>query len=190
MKKFVEFLLKSVYKSKPIDSSLIALALNKTFKDVKFHYPNLTTEEVQKRIENNSNELAVFLFRLGQLCHENNLEDLKPQIHWLLKQYCSCEIYFNNEIGEGFYVVHGQGTVIGSRNTIGEGFIIHQGCTIGHKKNGSGAGTSIGNHVTIYANSSIIGELSIGSNVVIGAHILVTKDIPNNTIVTVKNNQN
>ena len=190
MKKFIEFLLKSVYKSKPIDSSLIELALDRTFKDVKFYYPNFTIEEVQSRIENNNNELAVFLFRLGQLCHENNLEEQKLQIHWLLKQYCSCEIYFNNEIGEGFYVVHGQGTVIGSRNKIGKGFVIHQGCTIGHKKNGAGAGNIIGDNVTLYANSSIIGELNIGNNVTIGAHILVTKDVPDNTVVTIKNNQN
>ena len=67
MKKFIEFLLKSVYKSKPIDSSLIELALDRTFKDVKFYYPNFTIEEVQSRIENNNNELAVFLFRLGQI---------------------------------------------------------------------------------------------------------------------------
>ena len=100
------------------------------------------------------------------------------------------EIYFNNEIGEGFYVVHGQGTVIGSRNKIGKGFVIHQGCTIGHKKNGAGAGNIIGDNVTLYANSSIIGELNIGNNVTIGAHILVTKDVPDNTVVTIKNNQN
>lgn len=187
---FVNFLLSNVYSSIEIDEEIIIDAFKKTIKDVKFHYPNLTNEEVQKRIENNNNELAVFLFRLGRICHENNLEEQKLQIHWLLKQYCSCEIYFNNDIGEGFYVVHGQGTVIGSRNKIGKGFIIHQGCTIGHRKNGSGAGNIIGDNVTLYANSSIIGELNIGNNVIIGAHVLVTKDIPDDTVVTIKNNHN
>ncbi|ESU23918.1 serine O-acetyltransferase [Flavobacterium saliperosum S13] len=105
-----------------------------TFKDVVYHFPDLTPEEIKNRIISNSNELAVFLFRLGSELHQNNQEDLKPQIHWLLRELCSCEIYFNNKIDEGFYVVHGQGTVIGSRNVIGKGFKIHQGCTIGHKK--------------------------------------------------------
>lgn len=118
---------------------------------------------------------------------QQNRDALLPQIHWLLKQYCSCEIYFNNEIGEGFYVAHGAGTVIGSRNTIGKGFIIHQGCTIGHKKNGGGAGTTIGDNVTVYANSSIIGALTIGNNVVIGSHLLVTQDLPAGKVVTIKN---
>jgi serine O-acetyltransferase len=119
-----------------------------------------------------------------------NLDKLKQQIHWLLKQSCSCEIYFNNQFEEGFYVVHGQGTVIGSRNKIGKGFVVHQGCTIGHKRNGSGTGNKIGDNVTLCAKSSIIEELNIGNNVVIGAHVLITKDILDNTVITITNNIN
>jgi serine O-acetyltransferase len=119
-----------------------------------------------------------------------NLDKLKQQIHWLLKRCCSCEIYFNNQIEEGFYVVHGQGTVIGSRNKIGKGFVVHQGCTIGHKRNGSGTGNKIGDNVTLCAKSSIIWELNIGNNVVIGAHVLITKDILDNTVITITNNIN
>lgn len=190
MIEFVNFLLRSVYSSIEIEEEIIDEAFNKTLRDVKYHFPSLSKEDVKNRIVTNNNELAIYLFRLGQIINEKNLDNLKPQIHWLLKQYCSCEIYFNNEIEEGFYVVHGQGTVIGSRNKIGKGFIVHQGCTIGHKKNGSGAGNVIGDNVTLYANSSILGALNIGNNVVIGAHVLVAKDIPNNTVVTIKNNRN
>lgn len=176
MKDFTAFLLTKVYLSKPIDEKYIDNAFELTFKDVVYHFPDLTPEEIKNRIISNSNELAVFLFRLGSELHQNNQEDLKPQIHWLLRELCSCEIYFNNKIDEGFYVVHGQGTVIGSRNVIGKGFKIHQGCTIGHKKNGGGEGNVIGDNVTMYCNSSIIGELNIGDDVIIGAHVMVTKD--------------
>ena len=101
----------------------------------------------------------------------------------MIKELCACEIYFNNTIDEGFYVIHGQGTIIGSRNTIGKGFIIHQGCTVGHKKNGEGNGVLIGNDVTLYCNSSILGDLNIEDNVTIGAHILVSVDIKKNSLV-------
>ena len=36
----------------------------------------------------------------------------------------------------------------------------------------------------MYCNSSIIGELSIGDNVIIGAHVMVSKNVNSNTIIT------
>jgi len=187
MENFVDFLLTKVYRSKPIPAALIQKAFEKTITDVNYHFPDLSMEEIKSRIETNNNELAIFLFRLGRELHENSMDDLKPQIHWLLKELCSCEIYFNNEIAEGFYVIHGEGTVIGSRNKIGKGFKIHQGCTVGHKKNGEGNGNVIGNNVTMYCNSSIIGELKIGNDVVIGGHVMVYNDVQENTIIIQKN---
>lgn len=186
MEDFVSFLLQKVYKPKKIEKKYIDAALAKSILDVKYHNQNLSDDAVVEKIMSNNNELAVFLYRLGNILHQQNEEELKPQIHWLMKELCGCEIYFNNEIDEGFCVVHGEGTVIGSRNKIGKGFKIHQGCTIGHKKNGSGFGNIIGNDVTLYANSSIIGELVIGDNVIIGAHMLITTNLPKDVVVTIK----
>jgi serine O-acetyltransferase len=184
MNDFVTFLLTKVFNSKSIPESIIESAFIKTCADINYHFPDLTQIEIKNRIQSNSNELAIFLFRLGVEMNQKSLDDLKPQIHWLLKELCSCEIYFNVEIAEGFYIVHGQSTVIGSRNKIGKGFKIHQGCTIGHKKNGEGNGNVIGDNVTMYCNSSILGQLKIGNNVVIGAHVLVAKDIEDNSVIT------
>jgi len=184
MIKFINFLLSKVYKSIPIPDEVIEDAFNKSCADIKYHFPDIANTQIKEKIITNSNELAVFLFRLGNELHRKNLDELKPQIHWLLKEMCNCEIYFNNEIDEGFYVIHGQGTIIGSRNKIGRGFKIHQGCTIGHKKNGEGNGNVIGNNVTMYCNSSIIGELTIGDNVIIGAHVILTKNLNSNSIIT------
>ncbi len=187
MEKFVTFLLSKVYNSKPIPDELIEAAFQKTVEDLRYYSKEITIEEIRNRIETNGNELAVFLYRLGHELHISRLDDLKFQIHWLLKELCSCEIYFNNEIGQGFYIVHGLGTVIGSRNKIGNGFKIHQGCTIGHKKNGLGKGNLIGDNVTMYSNSSIIGELLIGNNVVIGGNVLIFNNVESDTVITVKN---
>jgi serine O-acetyltransferase len=186
MDTFISFLLQRVYESKPIPSKVVETSLNNTIKDVKYHFPALENDEIVQRIKANNNELAVFLFRLGRELHLSKLDTLKNQIHWLLKELCSCEIYFNNDIDVGFYIVHGQGLIIGSRNKIGRGFIIHQGCTIGHKKNGSGTGVLINDNVKVYCNSSIIGEIEIGENAIIGAHVFVTKNVMDNSIVTNK----
>lgn len=184
MKNFVAFLLTKVFKSEAIPDEIVQSAFEKTIADVQYHFPEVSAIEIERRIQSNSNELAVFLFRLGSELHQNNLDELKPQIHWLLKELCSCEIYFNNTIDVGFYVVHGQGTVIGSRNRIGKGFVIHQGCTVGHKKNGSGDGNIIGDNVTMYCNSSIIGELKIENETIIGAHIMLANDLDAKKIIT------
>lgn len=184
MNDFVAFLLTKVFNSKSIPESIIKSAFIKTCADIHYHFPDLSLIEIENRIQSNSNELGIFLFRLGVELHQKKMQDLKSQIHWLLKELCSSEIYFNTEIGVGFYMVHGQSTVIGSRNKIGKGFKIHQGCTIGHKKNGEGNGNIIGDNVTMYCNSSILGQLKIGDNVVIGAHVLVAKNIEDNSIIT------
>ena len=47
-----------------------------------------------------------------------------------------------------------------------------------------GEGNRIGNDVTLYCNASIIGALNIGDNVIIGAHVMVSKDIAANTLLT------
>ena len=190
MKDFVDFLLKRVYKSIPIPFTIINKAFTNTVNDVKFHFSEIEDNDIKTSIQNNSNELAIFLYRLGRELHINDMHDRKPQIHWLLKELCSCEIYFNNDIGEGFYVVHGEGTVIGSRNKIGKGFVIHQGCTIGHRKNGEGKGNVIADNVVMYSNSSIIGGINVGENAIIGAHVLLSMDLRINSIVTQKGELN
>lgn len=186
MKDFLQFLLTKVYQPVQIPDHYIDHAFELVCLDIKYHFPSFSNDQIKNSIITNSNELAVFLFRLGSILHKNNEENLKPQIHWLLKELCCCEIYFNNEIDEGFYIVHGEATVIGSRNKIGKGFKIHHGCTIGHKKNGRGNGNILCDDVTMYCNSSIIGEVTIGNNVIIGAYVIVTNNILDNCLITQK----
>ncbi|MCT7904499.1 Serine acetyltransferase [Candidatus Ornithobacterium hominis] len=182
---FVSFLLKKVFKPIEIPNAFVEEALEITTKDVNYHFPLLEREFIIQNITCNNNELAIFLYRLGNICRKYERKDLLPQLHWLLKECCSCELYFNTEIDTGFYIVHGEGTVIGSRNTIGKGFKIYQGCTVGHRKSTpQEKGCTIGDNVTLFANSSIIGPIFIGAGGTIGAHCIITKDIPPNTIIT------
>ena len=174
---FIDFLLQRVFQPKEIPDTIVFKAFENVVKDVNYHFPNTNDNDVIDRIKTNQNELAMFLYRIGRQLHIENKEELKPQIHFLMKDLCSCEIYFNTVIEAGFYIVHGEGIVIGSRNTIGKGFMIHQNCTIGHKINGSGTGNKIGKNVKMYCNSSILGSLEIGDSVTIGAHTMVNKNI-------------
>lgn len=147
---FVHFLLASVYRSSPktFTQDLCNVAFENTVKDVKYHYPLQTADNICNNITSNKNELAIFLYRLGRELFLLDKSDSAclDAIHWLLKQYCSCKLYFSSDIGEGFYIFHGEGTVIGSRNTIGNGLRLYQNVTIGHKYKDS-PGVQIGNDV-------------------------------------------
>lgn len=165
------------YEQGTVPHSLIKKAEHLCVQDVLYHY-DLSQTIVTERIKANANELAIYLYRLGSLVFNEDLADkMLRHIHWAMREVCGCEIYFSTEIEEGFYISHGLGTVIGSRNKIGKGFRIYQGCTIGHTKD-KGTGCVIGNDVTLYANAQILGELTIGDNAVIGSNSLVLKDMP------------
>ncbi len=169
------------FNSDHLNKVFVDKALALSFTDISYHF-DIEKKAAQKRIEVNYAELAVFLYRLGNLVFkESSKHPLLSSIHWVMREVCSCEFFFSTEIGEGFHITHGLGTVIGSRNRIGKGFRIYQGCTIGHKED-AGRGAIIGNNVTMYANSLILGELTIGDNAVIGSNSLVLKDVPANSV--------
>ena len=71
-------------------------------------------------------------------------------------------------------------------NQAGENLSVWQGVTIGRNpktvKDGIDKPT-IGNNVNVYTNSVVIGNISIGDNVSIGAGTVVYKDVPCNSTV-------
>lgn len=91
----------------------------------------------------------------------------------------SCLYIKTPNIGGGLYIQHGFATII-TAESIGDNVWINQQVTIGY--NGDRA-PIIGNNVVIYAGAKVVGGVKIGNNVVIGANAVVTKDIPNNSVV-------
>jgi putative colanic acid biosynthesis acetyltransferase WcaB len=81
---------------------------------------------------------------------------------------------------------HGQALVVNKTTIIGKNCVLRNSTTIGHKKLADGTFSGcprIGNHVDIGANVCIIGDITVGDNVIIGAGSVVTKDVPANCIV-------
>jgi serine O-acetyltransferase len=166
-----------------ITDEKVAEAFEKTITDVKYHYPTLTSEEICSRIINNNNELAIYLYRLGRIYFKMGDNENINILHGLMRMTCSCEIYFSNIIGHGFYLVHSVGTVIGSRNKIGNGFLVYQNCTIGHE-NDNQNGAKLGDEITMLPYSSIIGSICIGDNVILGAYTLIKNDCESNNLIS------
>lgn len=88
-------------------------------------------------------------------------------------------------IGPGLHVVHHHGGVgVSPRCTIGRNCTINGGVFLGDVNRGAHAGApSIGDDVFIGAGAKIIGRITVGSNVAIGANAVVTKDVPDNAVV-------
>lgn len=84
------------------------------------------------------------------------------------------------------YFPHPVGIVIHPDVKIGKNCTIFQNVTIGTNKallNTNPQVPTIGDNVTIYANSVIAGGITVGNNSIIGAGAIVLKDVPENSTV-------
>ena len=97
------------------------------------------------------------------------------------------EIHPGAKIGEGFFIDHGMGIVIGETAEIGDNVTLYQGVTLG--------GTSLqrkkrhptlGNNVVVGVGAQLIGDITIGDNTKVGAgSVVVTSVPPHATVVGV-----
>jgi len=125
-----------------------------------------------------------FWMRITRFTYEKKLLMPLFLISYLILQHYKykfgIQIPFRCNIGEGFNVCHFNCIVIHTKVTIGDNCYISQGVTIGISKDKV---PLIGDNVYIAAGAKIIGGITVGNNVSIGANCVVTKDIPDNVVV-------
>lgn len=94
------------------------------------------------------------------------------------------EIHPGAEIGDGFFIDHGNGVIIGETTIIGNNVTLYQGVTLGGtgKEHGKRHPT-IEDNVMISAGAKILGSFTIGANSKIGAGSVVLKAVPPNSTV-------
>lgn len=87
------------------------------------------------------------------------------------------------QIGRRFTIEHFGGIIIHNNAVIGDDVIIRQGVTIGNKSlDAPLEAPVIGNRVSIGAGAKILGGITIGDDVQIGANAVVINDVPENSI--------
>ena len=133
---------------------------------------------------------AMVVYRFGKWIKRRNkvvqifLLPLYFLLNQRLKSKWGIQIPLSAQIGEGFYIGHFGGITIASDAVIGKNVNISQLVTIGESGQGDKAGAPIlGDYVYIGAGAKVIGKITIGNNVKIGANAVVYKDIPDNAIV-------
>ena len=85
-------------------------------------------------------------------------------------------------IGRNFAIDHFGGIIISEYATFGDDCRIRQGVTVGLKNVDEPLAPIIGNNVEICAGAKVMGGISIGNNVVIGANAVVITDVPDDSI--------
>jgi serine O-acetyltransferase len=89
------------------------------------------------------------------------------------------EIHPGAHIGEGFFVDHGAGVVIGETTEIGDNVTLYQGVTLG----GTGKETgkrhpTVGDNVVVGAGAKLLGSIEIGADAKVGAGSVVVQNVP------------
>lgn len=109
-------------------------------------------------------------------------------IYWLMYKRLeikfSCDIPAKLNVGKGLCIQHLNGIVINPDCIIGENCTILNGVLIGNERRGKRAGTpKIGDNVYIGSNATIVGNITVGDDVLIAPGTYINFDVPPHSVV-------
>ena len=127
---------------------------------------------------------ALLAYRISHRLKSMGVPFFPRAISQLARWLTGVEIHPSAKIGTGFLIDHGMGVVIGETAEIGDYVTLFQGVTLGGtgKERGKRHPT-LGNHVVVGAGAKILGGITIGDNVKIGANSVVLKNVAANSTV-------
>lgn len=132
--------------------------------------------------------LAIIHHRLAHQLHRLGAPLVARIISEIAHGKTGIDIHPGARIGEGFFIDHGTGVVVGETAIIGDRVRIYQGVTLGAKSfpaDGDGALVkSIPRHpiieddVVIYAGATVLGRITVGRGSEIGGNVWLTHNVP------------
>ena len=127
---------------------------------------------------------ALMAYRVSHWLKSMGVPFFPRVVSQLARWLTGVEIHPSAKIGTGFFIDHGMGVVIGETAEVGDYVTLFQGVTLGGtgKERGKRHPT-LGNHVVVGAGAKILGGITIGDNVKIGANSVVLKNVPANSTV-------
>ncbi|TAD77315.1 MAG: serine O-acetyltransferase [Oscillatoriales cyanobacterium] len=122
---------------------------------------------------------ALVLHRVAHWLQQQQLPFIPRLISHIGRLLTGIEIHPGATIGQGVFIDHGMGVVIGETAIVGDCCLIYQGVTLGGTGKESGKRhPTLGNNVVVGAGAKVLGNLNIGENVRIGAGSVVLRDVP------------
>lgn len=105
-------------------------------------------------------------------------------ISWAARFLTGIEIHPGATIGQGLFIDHGHGVVIGETTEIGTDVTLYQGVTLGGTTLVKGKRhPTLADNVVVGAGAKVLGAVTIGERSRIGANAVVVKDVPADAVV-------
>ncbi len=127
---------------------------------------------------------ALILHRIAHFLWQKRMRIFPRVVSFISRSLTGIEIHPGAQIGEGFFIDHGTGVVIGETTIVGNNVTLFQGVTLG----GTGKETgkrhpTIRDNVVIGAGAKVLGNIIIESNSYIGANAVVLSPMPENSTI-------
>ena len=127
---------------------------------------------------------ALLAHRVAHALYRAGVPFLPLVIAAIARSVTGIEIHPAATIGQGFFIDHGMGVVIGQTAEIGDDVTLYQGVTLG----GTGFATgkrhpTVQDNVTIGSGAKLLGPITVGHGSKIGAGSVVIHDVPPNSTV-------
>ena len=127
---------------------------------------------------------ALLAHRVAHGLHEVGVPFVPRTMAAATRAVTGIEVHPAARIGDGFFIDHGMGVVVGETAAIGDNVTLYQGVTLG----GTGFATgkrhpTVEDNVTIGSGAKLLGPIRIGHGSKIGANSVVIHDIPPNSTV-------
>jgi len=116
--------------------------------------------------------------------YRRNVPLLPRMISHFSRFVTGIEIHPGAKIGEGCFIDHGMGVVIGETAEIGDNVVLHQGVTLGGtSQQRTKRHPTLGDNVVVGVGAQIIGNITVGDNSKVGAGSVVINSVPPNATV-------
>ncbi|NNN13889.1 MAG: serine O-acetyltransferase [Acidimicrobiaceae bacterium] len=127
---------------------------------------------------------AIVLYRVAHLLWIRDQRMAARIISAIARFWTNVDIHPGAQLGDGLFIDHASGVVVGETAECGIDVTIYHGVTLGGR--GTDVGKrhpTLGDRVTVGAGAKILGPVYIGSDSRIGANAVVVKEVPPNSVV-------
>jgi serine O-acetyltransferase len=138
--------------------------------------------------------LAITSQRLAHELHVLGVPLLPRMITEQAHSLTGIDIHPGARIGDGFFIDHGTGVVIGETTIIGNNVRLYQGVTLGAKSfpldergnpiKGVDRHPIVEDDVIIYSNATVLGRITLGRGATVGGNVWLTQSVPPGAMVT------